>query len=69
MSVYRSLQRFAHEKPIIMWSLIVGFSGPLMVLVVPPVRKSLFGYKIPEPIPKTYPLPNRPREAVTGYED
>ncbi|KIR24633.1 hypothetical protein I307_03353 [Cryptococcus deuterogattii 99/473] len=39
-----------------------------MVVGVPPVRRA-FGYKSPEPIPTTFPVPNRPRQPVKGYED
>ncbi|KAL0243462.1 hypothetical protein I308_105428 [Cryptococcus tetragattii IND107] len=66
--VYRYTQRLAHEKPVIFWSLLLGLVGPVMVIGVPPVRRS-FGYKSPEPIPSTFPLPNRPRQPVKGYED
>ncbi|WVR04369.1 hypothetical protein IAU60_001371 [Kwoniella sp. DSM 27419] len=65
---YRTAQRMAHESPVIFWSLAIGFAGPAMVLVVPPVRKA-FGYKQAERIPTTFPVPNRPRQAVSGYED
>lgn len=63
-------QRLAHEKPVIFWSLLLGLSGtspplppfsprsrytgPAMVVAVPPLRRS-FGYKAPEPIPTTFP--------------
>ncbi|KAK8846704.1 hypothetical protein IAR55_005791 [Kwoniella newhampshirensis] len=68
-TVYRTVQRVAHESPVIFWSLALGFAGPIAVVVVPPVRKSLFGYKAPERIPTTFPVPNRPRQPVSGYED
>ncbi|EIW68681.1 hypothetical protein TREMEDRAFT_32065 [Tremella mesenterica DSM 1558] len=61
-------QRQAHESPVIFYSLVLGFVGPTMVLTVPPIRKS-FGWKPAERIPTTYPLPNRPRRSVEGYED
>ncbi|WRT65089.1 uncharacterized protein IL334_002031 [Kwoniella shivajii] len=65
---FRNAQRLAHESPVIFWSLAIGFSGPAMVLTVPPIRKS-FGYKQAERIPSTFPVPNRPRRSVSGYED
>ena len=70
-------------------------TGPVMVLGVPPIRKS-FGWRPAERIPTTFPresstsrafgnesfkiqsqrrvgligvVPNRPREAISGYED
>ncbi|WWC59125.1 uncharacterized protein I303_101673 [Kwoniella dejecticola CBS 10117] len=67
-TIYRRAQRMAHESPVIFWSLAIGFAGPIMVLTVPPIRKS-FGYKQAERIPTTFPVPNRPRRAVSGYED
>ncbi|OXC85130.1 hypothetical protein C344_02538 [Cryptococcus neoformans AD1-7a] len=66
--VYRYTQRLAREKPVIFWSLLLGLSGPAMVVAVPPLRRS-FGYKAPEPIPTTFPVPDRPRRPVKGYED
>ncbi|KAH9895979.1 hypothetical protein C8Q73DRAFT_758481 [Cubamyces lactineus] len=65
---YRYLQRQAHEQPVIFYSVVIGLIGPLMVVTIPPIRKSL-GYKTPEPIPATYPIPKRPRRPVQGYED
>ncbi|ALO60544.1 hypothetical protein CND05645 [Cryptococcus deneoformans JEC21] len=67
-SVFRYTQRLAHEKPVIFWSLLLGLSGPAMVFTVPPLRRS-FGYTSPEPIPTTFPVPDRPRRPVEGYED
>ncbi|KAK1926357.1 hypothetical protein DB88DRAFT_508456 [Papiliotrema laurentii] len=68
-NVYRYMQRMAHEQPVIFWSLALGALGPTMVLTVPPIRKNFFGYKSPEPIPTSFPVPNRPRRPTTGYED
>ncbi|EED78880.1 NADH-ubiquinone oxidoreductase 9.5 kDa subunit, partial [Postia placenta Mad-698-R] len=58
----------AHESPVIFFSCVLGAIGPLMVITVPPIRTSL-GWKPAESIPTTYPLPNRPRRPVQGYED
>ncbi|KAF8972132.1 hypothetical protein BDZ97DRAFT_1650183 [Flammula alnicola] len=65
---YRTLQRQAHENPVIFYSVIIGAIGPVMALTVPPIRESL-GYKPAEMIPTTYPVPNRPRRQTQGYED
>ncbi|KAI0704438.1 hypothetical protein C8T65DRAFT_654040 [Cerioporus squamosus] len=65
---YRYLQRQAHEQPVIFYSVIIGLIGPVMLVTVPPIRKSL-GYGPREPIPTSYPVPNRPRRPVQGYED
>ncbi|CAO1621447.1 unnamed protein product [Parajaminaea phylloscopi] len=67
-STYRYLQRTAHEQPVIFWSFLVGSVGPIAVVTVPPIRRS-FGWVPAERIPTSYPLPDRPREAVTGYDD
>ncbi|KZP23796.1 hypothetical protein FIBSPDRAFT_857931 [Athelia psychrophila] len=65
---YRYLQRSAHEKPVIFFSVVLGLVGPALVLAVPPVRRG-FGYRPAEAIPTTYPVPKRARRAVVGYED
>ncbi|KAI0667472.1 hypothetical protein C8Q78DRAFT_381843 [Trametes maxima] len=65
---YRYLQRQAHEQPVIFYSVVIGLIGPVLLVTVPPVRKSL-GYKTSEPIPTSYPVPSRPRRPVQGYED
>ncbi|TNY18973.1 hypothetical protein DMC30DRAFT_354610 [Rhodotorula diobovata] len=66
---YTYLQRTAHESPAVFYSIILGALGPAMVLTVPEARKRFFGYRPVERPPTTYPLPNRPREPVEGYED
>ncbi|PAV19109.1 NADH-ubiquinone oxidoreductase kDa subunit [Pyrrhoderma noxium] len=67
-SSFRYLNRQAHENPVILWSCVVGAVGPLMVVTVPPIRKS-FGWKPAPQIPTSYPLPDRARRPVQGYED
>lgn len=44
----------AHERPIVFFSLLVGFVGPAAVIGVPRVRAS-YGWKPAERIPVTYP--------------
>ncbi|KAG8763615.1 hypothetical protein FRC11_000225 [Ceratobasidium sp. 423] len=61
-------RRQAHENPTIVWSIAIGAAGPLAVIVVPPVRRR-FGWVPDERIPTSYPLPNRQRTSVTGYDD
>ncbi|KAF7327813.1 DUF155 domain-containing protein [Mycena kentingensis (nom. inval.)] len=72
MSFFRATSRFmkhhAHENPTIFYSCIVGLAGPVMLVTVPPIKEWL-GYKPHPPIPMSYPLPNRPRRPVTGYDD
>ncbi|KAE9400238.1 hypothetical protein BT96DRAFT_993244 [Gymnopus androsaceus JB14] len=65
---YNYLFRTAHEKPVIFYSFVLGLIGPVMVAVVPPIREH-YGYVPPPPIPASYPLPNRPRQPISGYED
>ncbi|KAI0641732.1 hypothetical protein C8Q79DRAFT_1014149 [Trametes meyenii] len=65
---YRYLQRQAHEQPVLFYSVVIGLTGPVVLVTVPPVRKAL-GYRPAEPIPTSYPVPNRPRRPVQGYED
>ncbi|KAL1408427.1 n19m, NADH-ubiquinone oxidoreductase 9.5 kDa subunit [Vanrija albida] len=67
-SVYRYLQRLSHESPVIVWALGLGFLGPALVVTVPPIRKSL-GWQPAERIPTTFPLPDRARRPVSGFED
>ncbi|KJA26278.1 hypothetical protein HYPSUDRAFT_133079 [Hypholoma sublateritium FD-334 SS-4] len=65
---YRYLQRQAHENPVIFYSVVIGTIGPLMTVTILPLRERL-GYRQSEMIPQTYPIPNRPRRQVQGYED
>ncbi|EIW52929.1 uncharacterized protein TRAVEDRAFT_135003 [Trametes versicolor FP-101664 SS1] len=65
---YRYLQRQAHEQPVIFYSLVIGLIGPVMLVTVPPIRKTL-GYRYSDPIPTSYPVPKRERRPVQGYED
>ncbi|BEJ13912.1 hypothetical protein CspHIS471_0310860 [Cutaneotrichosporon sp. HIS471] len=67
-AIYRAFQRTAHEQPVIFYSLVIGFAGPALVFGVPPIRKSM-GWKPAERVPTTYPVPDRPRRAVAGFED
>ncbi|KAK0545481.1 n19m, NADH-ubiquinone oxidoreductase 9.5 kDa subunit [Tilletia horrida] len=67
-STYRYLQRSAHEQPVIFYSLLIGSVGPVLVVAVPPIRR-YYGWKPAERIPTSYPLPQRAREEVTGFDD
>ncbi|PPQ85381.1 hypothetical protein CVT25_006412 [Psilocybe cyanescens] len=67
-NTYRYLQRQAHENPVIFYSVVIGAIGPVMAVVIPPIRENM-GYKHAEMIPATYPVPNRPRRPTVGYED
>ncbi|KXN89100.1 NADH-ubiquinone oxidoreductase 9.5 kDa subunit [Leucoagaricus sp. SymC.cos] len=65
---YIQQQRQAHESPVIFYSVVLGTIGPVMAVAVPPIRE-YFGYRPAEMIPTSYPLPNRPRRTVQGYDD
>lgn len=67
-NTFNYLRTSAHERPIVFYALLVGFSGPIAVVTVPRVRAS-YGWKPAERIPITYPLPEGPRKSVSGYED
>ncbi|KAI8638273.1 hypothetical protein BD408DRAFT_373764 [Parasitella parasitica] len=69
--MFRALNRFAIERPVIFWSFVFGTPhlGPVMVFTVPKVRREYFGFKGYDPLPISYPLPNRARSPVSGYED
>ncbi|KAG9597480.1 hypothetical protein KCU77_g5904, partial [Aureobasidium melanogenum] len=58
----------ARNKPAIFWSIVVGSVGPVMALVVPPIR-ARFGDGPRPQIPLTYPIPKGPRNPPSGYED
>lgn len=44
----------ARERPAYFWSVVMGLAGPVMLVVVPPIRKALGDEDAP-PIPQTYP--------------
>ncbi|KAJ5317908.1 hypothetical protein N7508_002416 [Penicillium antarcticum] len=64
----RYIRWAAHEKPAMLCSLIIGFSGPLALFGIPPIRRAL-GDVDPEPIPLTYPIPQGKRVIPQGYDD
>jgi hypothetical protein len=47
-------QRQAHESPVIFYSCLIGAAGPVIMVTVPPIRKSL-GYQPTPHIPTSYP--------------
>ncbi|KAI8889737.1 hypothetical protein K501DRAFT_237917 [Backusella circina FSU 941] len=67
--MFAALNRFAIERPAVFWSFVIGTAGPVMVWTVPKIRRDYFGFKGIEPLPLTYPLPNRARNPPSGYED
>ncbi|KAK0528998.1 n19m, NADH-ubiquinone oxidoreductase 9.5 kDa subunit [Tilletia horrida] len=67
-NTYRYLQRSAHEQPVVFYSLLIGSVGPVLVVTVPAIRRK-YGFKPAERIPSSYPLPQRAREEVSGFDD
>lgn len=56
----------AREKPAYFWSVVLGSMGPVMMVVVPPIRRAVGDYDAP-PIPLTYPgMPTLVQPRVTG---
>ncbi|KAF9158122.1 hypothetical protein DFQ26_007960 [Actinomortierella ambigua] len=66
--VLQYLRTQAREKPYIFSSFVIAAIGPVLVVGVPPIRKSM-GWVPAQRIPETYPLPNRARNPPPGYED
>ncbi|KAG8833948.1 hypothetical protein FRC17_009819 [Serendipita sp. 399] len=48
--------------------MVIGSAGPVMLAVVPPVRRKL-GYTPAEMIPTSYPVPQRERRPVSNEFD
>ncbi|KAI9487805.1 MAG: hypothetical protein EXX96DRAFT_554710 [Benjaminiella poitrasii] len=67
--MFTRIQQYAIQKPVIFWSFVIGSMGPITILTVPKVRRDYFGFKGYDPLPITYPLPNRARSPPNGYED
>ncbi|CDO54128.1 NI9M subunit of mitochondrial NADH:ubiquinone oxidoreductase (complex I), putative [Geotrichum candidum] len=65
---FRYMRYCAHEKPQLFFSVVIGVAGPVFAILGTPLRRSLLFDDAP-PIPVTYPLPNRPREQLTGFDD
>ena len=51
---FRYMRWASHVKPAIFYSIIIGSVGPVLVVVVPPIRRR-FGDVQREAIPLTYP--------------
>ncbi|KAJ1664645.1 hypothetical protein EV178_003889 [Coemansia sp. RSA 1646] len=66
--VLNALRDATFKNPFAIWGLGLGFLGPLLVVVVPPIRDAT-GFVSPKAIPQHYPLPQRERRPTQGYED
>ncbi|KAJ1971581.1 hypothetical protein H4R35_005177 [Dimargaris xerosporica] len=67
--MWATLRQKTFEYPFIMWSLAVGGITPIVGLSVPFIRNRYFGWTPPTPLPKSYPLPDRPRRPTPGFEE
>ncbi|OJJ83050.1 NADH:ubiquinone oxidoreductase subunit NDUFA3 [Aspergillus glaucus CBS 516.65] len=67
-SPLRYLRWASHEKPAIFYAMVLGCSGPVSLVALPPIRR-FFGDVDPQPIPLTYPIPQGPRSIPQGYDD
>ncbi|ODV92882.1 hypothetical protein CANCADRAFT_94786 [Tortispora caseinolytica NRRL Y-17796] len=65
---FKYMRWCAHHYPAYFFSLLLGFSFPVAALAVTPLRRK-FLYDDHIPIPRTYPLPRRAREPLTGFGD
>ncbi|KAJ2514231.1 n19m, NADH-ubiquinone oxidoreductase 9.5 kDa subunit [Coemansia sp. BCRC 34490] len=66
--VLNAIRNATFKNPFALWGLGLGFAGPLLVLVVPPIRDAT-GFVSPTDPPTGYPLPKRERRPTSGYED
>ena len=58
----------AHEKPALFYSVLVGGTGPILVLFAKPIRR-IFGIKTPEATPVTYPSMSSPDTVLRSTID
>jgi hypothetical protein len=49
---------------VLFYSVVLGSIGPVLAFTVPPIRERL-GYRLPEPIPTTYPSASPPHSPHT----
>ncbi|KAF1941378.1 hypothetical protein EJ02DRAFT_434821 [Clathrospora elynae] len=64
----RYLRWASINKPAYFYSIIVGCTGPIMMVTVPPIRRYMGEAQIAK-IPMTYPIPKGPRPRPTGFDD
>ncbi|KAK4624714.1 NADH-ubiquinone oxidoreductase [Fulvia fulva] len=62
------MQWAMRAKPAIVWSIALGSLGPVVMVVVPPIR-TYFGDGPRQQIPLSYPIPKGPRKTLSGYDD
>ncbi|CCG84092.1 protein of unknown function [Taphrina deformans PYCC 5710] len=66
-SPIKYLRWAAHERPNVFYSLLIGAMGPITLLTVPPIRKSL-GYTRAEPVPLSYPFAPQAQRAHAHHQ-
>ncbi|TPX45344.1 hypothetical protein SeMB42_g04042 [Synchytrium endobioticum] len=66
--VFRYLKSKLYNQPVVFVSFAMALSAPVLLFVVYPLRREA-GYKRPVDIPRSFPIPNRAREHITGYDD
>ncbi|ORX96842.1 hypothetical protein BCR34DRAFT_175955 [Clohesyomyces aquaticus] len=64
----RYLRWASINKPAYFYSIVVGCIGPIMMVVVPPIRQYMGDEQRPR-IPQTYPIPKGPRPRPEGFDD
>ncbi|KAJ3077764.1 hypothetical protein BCR33DRAFT_785808 [Rhizoclosmatium globosum] len=68
MSVYGYLKYNLHNHPAVFMAFAFGLTMPVMLLGIYPYRREA-GYKRPVDVPRSFPLPLRAREPLSGYDD
>ncbi|KAJ1856314.1 n19m, NADH-ubiquinone oxidoreductase 9.5 kDa subunit [Coemansia sp. RSA 720] len=66
--IVNAFRKATYEYPFAVWGMALGLTGPLLVLIVPPIRRYM-GYVPPYAVPNSYPLPRRARRVTEGFED
>ncbi|KAF2823167.1 hypothetical protein CC86DRAFT_76910 [Ophiobolus disseminans] len=64
----RYLKWASINKPAYFYSIVVGLTGPVLVVTVPPIRRYMGEEQIAK-IPMTYPIPKGARPRPTGFDD
>ncbi len=59
----------AHTRPHLFFPVVIALASPLLLGVFTPDRKRRWIGEDAPLLPETYPIPNRKREQLTGYDD
>ncbi|AOW05870.1 hypothetical protein B0I72DRAFT_142429 [Yarrowia lipolytica] len=65
---FRYLRWSAHNRPHLFFAFAIGIAGPVAALTLTPLRRKYL-YPDHSPLPQSYPLPQRAREQLTGFDD